>query len=212
MRAPPPLPAAGGQPVLILAAGHGKRMGGPKVFARHGGRTFLEWILERCRESQSRVTMVVDPRFRPQVEALLNAPSATGGTQALRLVEADGTLPMLASVRAGLAGLAGAEPGAAGCWVWPVDAPFISAAAWLRAARTVAEQPASILKLRSGGKTGHPLWLPDWALARIRSGDWPNGLLGFLAECPPERIRALELPGEDVRDFNTPEQLASLRT
>jgi len=34
-----------GPHVVLLGAGHGRRMGGPKVLTRHGGRTFLERIL-----------------------------------------------------------------------------------------------------------------------------------------------------------------------
>ena len=60
-----------GPHVVLLGAGHGRRMGGPKVLTRHGGRTFLERILARCAESASPVTLTVDPRFRAEVEALL---------------------------------------------------------------------------------------------------------------------------------------------
>src|SRR3972149_3370776 len=65
---------ASGQPVIVLAAGHGRRLGGPKAFAEHHGRTFLERILARCREREARVTLVSDPRFRARMEALLARP------------------------------------------------------------------------------------------------------------------------------------------
>ena len=138
--------ACAGQPVIVLAAGHGKRMGGPKLFTEHEGRTFLERILQRCRETSARVTLVSDPRFRPRLEALLSTLPAPFP----RIVEADGTLDMLDSVQAALR----AGPYEPGVWLWPVDAPFISAAGWRRAVEKVARVPNSVRKLRAGGRTG----------------------------------------------------------
>ena len=48
------------QPVLLLGAGLGRRMGEPKVFTRAGEKSFLERILARCRESGSPVTLTFD--------------------------------------------------------------------------------------------------------------------------------------------------------
>lgn len=189
-----------GQPVLVLGAGHGTRMGGPKLFARFEGATFVERILARCRETASPVTLAVDPAFRARAERLL-APLPPPPP---RLVEADGTRPMLASVQAGLSA-GGFGPG---FWLWPVDAPLLSAVGWDQAVETVRGQPESIWKLRTGGTTGHPSWFPGWAVAEILAGGWPDGLLGFL-EAHGGQTYGLELEGERLGDFNTPEQLAA---
>ncbi len=189
-----------GQPVLLLGAGHGRRMGQPKVFTRFEGATFLERILERCRETASPVTLTLDPAFRKKVENLLAAlpppPPA--------LVESDGARPMLGSVQAAL--------GAGGCfegfWCWPVDAPFISAMGWDQAVEVVRGQPENIWKLRAGGDTGHPVFVPAGAVPRILNGAWDDGLLGFLEEFRDE-ICVLTLDAEELRDFNTEEQLAA---
>ncbi len=191
-----------GQPVVVLGAGHGRRMGGPKVLAEVEGTTFLERILERCRETASPVTLTLDPAFRPEVERLL----AGLPPPPPRIVEVDGTRPMLASVQAALA--AGGFAG--GFWCWPVDAPFISQMGWDQAVETVRGQPEEVWKLRARGRTGHPIWFPGWAVPVIAAGDWPNGLLGFLETCP-ERIYVLALDAEELGDFNTPEQLAALQ-
>lgn len=188
----------GKQAVLILAAGHGKRMGGPKAFTRHAGRTFLQRILTRCGESGSPVTLVTDPAFRARLEAELSGLPAP----APRLVDADGSRPMLDSVRSGLA--AGAFD--TGFWLWPVDAPFISPAGWARAVQAVSADPEPVRKLRVNGKTGHPIWFPGWSVREILTGNWPAGLLGFLA-AHAGRVAVLTLDGEELRDFNTPEQL-----
>ena len=188
----------GKQPVLVLAAGHGKRMGGPKAFTMHAGRTFLQRILARCGESGSTVTLVTDPAFRARLEGEL--PGLPG--PAPRLVNADGSHPMLDSVRAGLA--AGGFD--TGFWLWPVDAPFISPAGWAGAVEAVAADPKPVRKLRVNGITGHPIWFPGWSVPEILGGDWPDGLLGFLA-AHAGRVAVLPLDGEELRDFNTPEQL-----
>jgi CTP:molybdopterin cytidylyltransferase MocA len=190
-----------GQPVGVLGAGHGRRMGEPKVFTRVEGETFLERILARCRETASPVTLTLDPGFRQEVETLLAALPEPRP----RIVEVDGTLPMLASVQAALG--AGGFDG--GFWCWPVDAPFISAMGWDQAVETVRGQPEEVWKLRAGGRTGHPVWFPGWSVPVIAEGSWPNGLLGFLETCP-ERIYILALDAEELGDFNTREQLAAL--
>jgi len=196
----PPDPRA--QPAVILAAGHGVRMGGPKVFARIEGVTFLERILMRVREAGCPAIVTVDAGFRARVEALLGKLPPLP----LRLVEVDGTRPMLASARAGLAALDGTAEGA---WLWPVDAPLLSAEGWRRARAEASGRTELILKLRAEGRTGHPIWLPRWACTAIAGGSWEDGLLGFLAGIPAARIAQLDLPGETLGDFNTPAQLAS---
>jgi CTP:molybdopterin cytidylyltransferase MocA len=181
-------------------------MGGPKAFTRFGDRTFLERILDRCAESGSAVTVTVDPRFKARVLALLKSRPMPRAHLHLRWVEVDGRQPMLASVQAALAA-GGCE---AGCWLWPVDAPFLSPAGWRLLCSAVAANAAQILKPQSDGRSGHPVWFPGWAVPRMLQGHWPNGLLGFLAECPPEQFRKLDLPGEHLNDVDTPEELAAM--
>lgn len=192
------------QPIVLLAAGHGTRMGGPKAFTVVGGATFLERILARAREAGCPVVLAVDPGFRARVEALL----ATLAPVSMRLVDAGGKKPMLDTVQAGLRGVDGPARGA---WVWPVDAPLLSADGWRRARARVHEDSERILKLRAGGRTGHPTWFPRWAFTDIRAGRWEDGLLGFLRGLSPERIAQLDLPGEMLGSFNTPEELASVK-
>ena len=193
------------QPVVVLGAGHGTRMGRPKIFARHEGLTLLERILARCRETASPVTLVVDPVFREKVLALLTELRIPPAPMP-RLVDADGAEPMLASVQAALR-QGGFD---AGFWCWPVDAPFLSEPGWVMAVEGVQTQPDHIWKLSTGGETGHPVWFPGWAAPAIIAGDWPGGLQGFM-DSNAQHVLVLELEGEELRDFNTQEQLADLR-
>ena len=195
-----------GLPVIVLAAGHGTRMGGPKAFARYGGQSFLERILARCAESNADVTITVDPAFKPRVLDLLKARPVPRPHLHLRWVEADGRLPMLASVQAALA----AGGFGRGFWMWPVDAPFVSAEGWRLLNRDVAENDTQVAKPVAGGKSGHPVWFPAWAAPRIAQGRWPDGLQGFLSEIGPSAMRRIELPGERLNDVDTPEELAAM--
>ncbi len=191
---------SGGQAVLILAAGHGTRMGGPKVFAQYKGQTFLHRILARCAESSSPVTVTADSLFRARIEDMLATTS-----YAPTLVDCDGLAPMLATVQAGLAA-GGCE---SGFWLWPVDAPFISTSGWASAVDTVRGGGSQIVKLRVRGRTGHPIWFPGWSCRDILAGEWKNGLLGYLAERESEVV-ILPLEGEILTDVNTPDELARI--
>ncbi|MBI4082821.1 MAG: nucleotidyltransferase family protein [Candidatus Lambdaproteobacteria bacterium] len=193
---------AAAQPVLILAAGHGTRLGGPKAFIAVGGPTFAERILARCAEAGAPVTLVLDPRHGARWAALL----ARWQGPAPRRFEADGTRPMVESVRVALA----AGDFGQGVWVWPVDAPFLSAAGWRAARAAVAGAPLAIWKLRAEGRSGHPLWLPGWACTAVGERDWPDGLRGLLT-AHLDSVRVLELPGERLYDVDTPEALAALQ-
>jgi CTP:molybdopterin cytidylyltransferase MocA len=197
---------ARGLPVIVLGAGRGTRFGGPKLFAEHKGRGFLERILTRCHEAGARVTLVTDPRDREALETLLTSLPPALTAPFPRMVQADGEADMMASARAALA----QGPYEPGFWLWPVDAPFISAGGWLRAVETAARDPNVVWKLRARGRTGHPIWFPFHTAPAILAGSWPDGLRGFLNTQAPERIQALALEDEYLDDVNTPGQLAGL--
>ncbi|MDH4246857.1 MAG: nucleotidyltransferase family protein [Deltaproteobacteria bacterium] len=198
----PPIPL----PVIVLAAGRGRRLGLPKLLAAYAGRTFLERILIRCAHSGSPVTLTVSPDLRARAEAALQDLQTRLGLPRPKVVEADPDGDMLDSLKTALR----AEARAPGVWVWPVDAPFISAPGWTSAVAAVRTDPARVLQLRCGGRGGHPLWLPDSLRPALLTGHWENGLAGFLAGLERPRLHCLELAGEHLRDVNTPEDLHAL--
>ena len=196
-----------GLPVIVLGAGRGRRLGGPKLLAMHGGRGFLQRILDRCAETASPVTLTLAPETRAAAEALLRQWNIRDAWPQPALVETDPAGDMLSSLQAALR----AAPHPPGAWVWPVDAPFISAAGWRAAAEEAAADPERVLLLRSGGRGGHPLWLPASLHPAVLSGRWDNGLAGLIQGLAPGQVRRLELPGEQLRDVNTPEDLPPLK-
>lgn len=191
-----------GPAVLVLGAGRGKRMGRPKLLLPFRGSTFLERIFCRCREAGAAVTLTVSPELRGQAEAAVAALPPPPP----RLVQVAGDLPMLAAVQAGLADGDFSD----GFWLWPVDAPFLSAAGWSKAVGAAAGEPGAVWKLSAGGRTGHPVWFPAWSVPKILAGGWSDGLLGLLNQSAG-KIRVLALEGEELRDFNTRAELAGAR-
>ena len=200
---------ARGLPVIVLGAGRGTRFGGPKLFAEHKGRGFLERILTRCHEAGARVTLVTDPRDKAPLETLLASLPPALTAPFPRIVTADGEQDMMTSARAALA----QGPYEPGFWLWPVDAPFISAGGWRLAVETAARDANVVWKLRVRGRTGHPIWFPFHTAQAILTGSWPDGLRGFLntqATQATVRIQVLALEDEYLDDVNTTGQLAAL--
>ncbi|MBX3359642.1 MAG: NTP transferase domain-containing protein [Phycisphaeraceae bacterium] len=147
-------------PVLIvLAAGRGERMGGPKALMRVGpGRGGAEpWW-----KAQSR--RIADAGFAPrQVIWVVSQTVADGigddpsGGGVERAVAVDSRAPMFASVIAGVREAGRAERGAfpSGVYVLPVDVPAPSA----RVFESLRAHEVGIP--RYGSAHGHPVWL-EW--------------------------------------------------
>jgi 2-C-methyl-D-erythritol 4-phosphate cytidylyltransferase len=48
---------------IVVAGGEGRRFGGPKQFARIGGRLIVEWAVDAARTAADDVVLVVPPEF-----------------------------------------------------------------------------------------------------------------------------------------------------
>lgn len=195
-----------GQHVLILAAGRGRRMGGPKVLATHGGVGFLERILARCAEAAARVTLLASQETQPALEALLGTLPPTLLAPMPRILHADSTAPMAETLRLGLQH----GPYLPGCWVWPVDNPFLSAGGWQALRRQAGQAPDAVWKPVSEGVSGHPIWLPAHHHAALLAGPLPDGLRGYLRALSPGQVRALALEGEHLPNVNRSTDLPPL--
>lgn len=136
-----------GMPVLVLGAGRGRRMGGPKALMSVRGRPWWAWQDERLRGYGLSPYWVVSEAV---CEAMRNA-----GNLPARAVIADEAAPMFASV---LVGLASVEDLTRGVFVLPVDTPAPRVGHWeVIAGSDIPAHPTS------GGKGGHPLYLPrEW--------------------------------------------------
>ncbi|MGD9689537.1 MAG: NTP transferase domain-containing protein [Phycisphaerales bacterium] len=185
--------------MIVLAAGRGTRMGGPKALMDVGGRAW--WRVQERRLRQAGVTpwWVIVPGDWTTMP--------TG-----RWVAGRAGSPMFESVRAGVAAVQAASarsagPVPVGVFVLPVDVPAASPEVWsaLLEALTSPPGPRPIVPAFDG-QTGHPLLLPwNWAVERVLPA--PEG--ARLDEMIRESVSAIEVRDANVRaNLNTPAEAA----
>jgi CTP:molybdopterin cytidylyltransferase MocA len=198
----PDVPTAMRIHALILAAGRGARVGGPKALLTFEGETFLS----RCarllrRPGIERVTAVLgqdadrvrrEAGLAPDVHVVVNERHADG---------------MLTSI---LAGLDEAEAaGAAAVLVHPVDHPLIEPAT-VEAVVAALQEGAAIAVPSHGGRRGHPAGFARSTWAALRAATPDEGARGVLAR-HPEWIE--HVPGDEdcLVGVNTKEDYERLR-
>lgn len=189
---------------LLLAAGAGRRMGGPKALVRPApdSPTFLEATLDRLAHAGlERVVVVLGARAddaRPVAEA----------AHAEVVVAADWDEGMGASLRAGLAHLdTTSDDDVHAALVTLVDLPDVGTPVYRRvldAGRGLG--PATLLRAEYDGRPGHPVvlgrdhWQPVVTTAR---GD--RGARDHLAAHPPTPVECGDLATGS--DADTPADL-----
>lgn len=132
--------------ILILAAGRGTRMGGPKALMQVGGRPWWQVQRERLAAVGLPQTWVVSEAVRTAISGQAGAPE--------RMVVADSDAPMFQSVMAGVESLRGPDR-PRGVFVLPVDVPAPGPEVWEMLSRSVV--PALPM---CRGVHGHPLYSP----------------------------------------------------
>lgn len=199
---------------LVLAAGAGTRMGGPKADLPVGGRTLLDHALSALTQGGcSPVLAVVRPAQQAPVGAP-DAPDALGGSQlaprtrrpgpSLRVVNPEPDRGMRSSLLLGLE----AAPACAAVAVALVDTPGLTAAA----VATVigAWTPGRIAVARARGRRAHPVVMsPAMWLEAVVLAEPDEGARRFL-RAHPERVDEVEVD-IDPADLDTPEDLAAWR-
>jgi molybdenum cofactor cytidylyltransferase len=161
---------------LILAAGEGRRMGGPKALLRAGERSFLAHAAALlARPGVERVVAVLGHEAE-RVAALAGLPPSV-----LTAVNQGYRAGMLCSLLAGLA-LAERE-GATAVLVHPVDHPLVLPATVDRV--IAALEAGSIVAVPSwSGRRGHPAGFAAPAFPALRAADPARGARGVLADHP----------------------------
>jgi CTP:molybdopterin cytidylyltransferase MocA len=174
---------------IILAAGEGKRMGGPKALALLDQDPFLTRVVAACREGGCGSVWTV---VRPGADAV-TALAVSLGTQVVENPDAEDG--MFSSVQAGLRA-AGADPSTpAGFLVFPVDHPRVEArtiGAIVRAA--VGHSPDAWIVPGYRGRPGHPVWIGEALARRILELPSSHTLRDALAAAGAKRV---DLPVDD---------------
>ena len=184
---------------LLLAAGSGRRMGGPKALLELAGETLVARGIRLLRDGGCAPVVVVVGAHADEVRA------CCAGTL---VVEAtDWSTGMGASLRAGLDSLS-AHDDVAGCVVALVDQPLIG----VEAVRRLLACPGPVAVASYDGRGRNPVRLARsvWSdVATSAVGD--IGARDFL-RAHPEIVTAVDCTGTgDPRDLDTPEDLRRLR-
>ena len=131
---------------IVLAAGRGTRMGGPKALTATPAGVWWRVQAMRLREAEVDVIWVVSETVKVAMEREKDAPE--------RLVVSDPQMPMFASVVAGLRAV-GAGLGR-GVFVLPVDTPAPGPVVWGALAAGAGHAGAVPV---FEGRRGHPVYL-----------------------------------------------------
>jgi nicotine blue oxidoreductase len=138
-------PAPEPEAILVLAAGRGRRAGGPKALHPVAGAPW--WRQQQ--EALSRLGMpTIWVISRPVAEAWRTEADSP------RAVVADDTTPMFESVLTGILALRATAP--AGVFILPVDVPAAEPSVW----RTLAAERSRPARPAFHGVHGHPLRVP----------------------------------------------------
>jgi nicotine blue oxidoreductase len=185
---------------VVLAAGEGRRLGGPKALLRMGPRSFLEACLSLLDRPGLAGRVVVIGHRAEEVRALVPAGAAQVVTNALY---ADG---MLSSVHAGLD--AAEAMGAEAVLFHPVDHPAVE-----------PETVDAVLGALAGGaviavpshdrRRGHPGGFARASWPALRGAAPERGARGVLADHPEWIVHVEAGPGA-LLGVNTPADLARL--
>ena len=154
---------------IVLAAGMGKRIGGPKMYLPIDGTTFHGRILDRL--AGAGVVRVVTVIAGCEVGTAMAY--AGGARLVVNPCPSEG---MLSSVRTGVAALGETE----GYLVIPVDHPEVALRTYRELLDAFAAEPGSVVRPVRQGRAGHPVIIPLAVARLIPAGDLPGGLAGVI--------------------------------
>jgi len=192
---------------LLLAAGAGRRMGGPKALLRDAaGVPFLDRAVGTLFDGGCDAVTVVLGAAASDSRAVLSE-AGWADDPAVRVVVAeDWDEGMGASLRAGLRSLAPADADAV--LVTLVDLPDVGADVVRRVVGTV-RGPTTLTRATYEGKPGHPVLIgrDHWAgVAASARGD--SGARTYLASVPPDQLLSCECSDLATgRDLDSPADL-----
>jgi len=181
---------------VILAAGSGRRIGGPKALLPLEGETFFERVFRTLREAEiTNVVAVVSERVQREFADRIR--------EITFVLNPDPDSDMLTSLRMGAAKICNAR----GVFAVPVDHPFVRAETYRKLIAAFEENSASVVVPAYHERGGHPALLPLAWLRALPETSWRNGLRGAMRESGVTVVRAaVDDPGV-LRNVNVPSDL-----
>ncbi len=181
---------------VILAAGNGSRMGGPKLMVTLGEETFLSAVLRPLAQAGIRsIRCVVRAeeeqwmrKHHPRLPCVVNPDPSEG---------------MISSVRRGVEELADVD----GIFLVPVDHPLVQAETYRRLMAAFSAEEPTFCKPTYRSQPGHPILVP-WAFVREVLDAPDDATLHSLVQGSGLKKRLVECddPGV-VKNMNTPADL-----
>jgi CTP:molybdopterin cytidylyltransferase MocA len=186
---------------VVLAAGEGRRMGGPKALVRAHGRSFLERCLETLTRPGIEQRVVVLGHEAARVRAEVPVPEGTTVVENPRWREG-----MLSSVQSGLD--AAEALGADALVLHPVDHPLVEAET-VDAVVAALAAGAIVAVPSYAGRRGHPGGFARAAWADLRRVPAERGARAVMADHPEWVTHVPGGPGCRA-GFDTPADLQRL--
>lgn len=190
-------------PILLLAAGASRRMGGrDKLMEEIAGEPLLR------RQARAALAAGLGP-----VLVALPATDHPRATALRDLAVTPVAVPeaeegMGASIRTGIAAL---PPGSRAVMILPADMPELTAEDLRQVAAQMEGSPLPILRGASGDRPGHPVIFPADLFPRLETIGGDRGASPVIAACM-ERVRLVPLEGtRALTDLDTPEAWQAYR-
>jgi molybdenum cofactor cytidylyltransferase len=187
---------------IVLAAGEGRRMGGPKALIPLLGVTFAAAAASRFERPDLAARLVVIGAEAERVAVAARLPDGVAIVVNERW--ADG---MLTSIWAGLD--AAEALGMDAVLLHPVDNPLV-APATIGSVVDALERGAAIAVPSHAGRRGHPTGFARAAWPALRAAALDRGARAVLAE-RPEWVVHVPAGPDCLVDVDTPEELKALR-
>lgn len=183
---------------MLLAAGEGRRFGGPKALVDTGSGPWVRTTLDVLADCDG--VVVVLGAAADQVRAVLPSGTST-------IYNPQYATGMGSSLAAGLTALVGVPVSAA--LVMLVDLPDVTRAVierMLDHGRTSPDGPGILARAAYGGRPGHPVLIGRDHFPGVLAGATGNaGARDYLLANPPMLVECGDLGGG--RDVDTPDQL-----
>ncbi|MGZ5543666.1 MAG: nucleotidyltransferase family protein [Limisphaerales bacterium] len=173
---------------IVLAAGQGRRMGGPKWQLKIAGRSFLDHVLQTLRDAGlSQIVCVVGRQFPARVQGLFPGVAFVPNNQA--------NAAMLSSVKIGLTQLMDLR----GVLIVPVDHPLVRKRTYTALMEKFIEDADSVVKPIHQEQSGHPILIPQRLFAQIMRSDSQESLNELIRTSNLKQVR---LPCDDPGILN----------